>query len=324
VQLQVTDTDPPVGGTFSGPGDDPFVVNFNEAVDPASVQASDLTLTGVGGTVNNVTVAPDNLSATFTIHFTSIFSGSLTLSIPAGAITDQVGNPNAAFSGEYQYNGNVCDSGIIQNEGFETGDFPPWVIDGHTNDPVVTDTEAHSGTFSAFAGGNPQAGTFCSEDNNEPLGVSSFYQEFTVPATGGTLSFWHKDCTNDSITFDWQDAYITDTNGNILLTIFHLCDTADWTNQLVDMTPYAGQTVWIKFLVNQDGFNPPGDVTGMWVDDVVLYEPCAPTPTPTPSVTPSATPTATPSVTPSATPTATPTPRVSPRPRPTPHPRPTP
>jgi len=274
--------------------------------------------------VTNVTVAPDNMSATFTIHFTSIFSGSLTLSIPAGAITDQVGNPNAAFSGNYNYNGNVCDSGIIQNEGFETGDFTAWVIDGHINDPVVTDNDSHSGTFSAFAGGNPQAGTFCSEDNNEPLGVSSFYQEFTVPGTGGTLSFWHKDCTNDSIAFDWQDAYITDTNGNILLTIFHLCDTADWANQLVDMTPYAGQTVWIKFLVNQDGFNPPGDVTGMWVDDVVLYEPCTGTPTPTPSVTPSVTPTPTPSVTPTATPTPTPTPRVTPRPRPTPHPRPTP
>ena len=132
------------------------------------------------------------------------------------------------------------------------------------------------------------------------------------------MSFWHKDCTNDSITFDWQDAYITDTNGTILLTIFHLCDTADWTNQLVDMSPYAGQTVWIKFLVNQDGFNPPGDVTGMWVDDVVLYEPCAPSPTPTPTVTPTPTPSGTP------TPTPSPTPRATPRPRPTPHPRPTP
>jgi len=309
VLLQVTDTDPPVGGTLTGPGSSDLVVNFNEPFDPTSVSTSDLQLSGIDANVTNVSFSNGNTTATFTINFTSIFSGTLTASIPAGAITDQFGFPNAAFSGNYQYNASVCDSGTIQNEGFETGDFPLWVIDGHTNDPVVTTNEAHTGTFSAFAGGNPQQATFCEENNNEPLGVSSFYQEFTVPPGGGTLSFWHKDCTSDNITFDWQDAYITDSNGTILQTIFHVCNTVDWTNEIVDMTRYAGQTVRIKFLVNQDGHNPPGDTTGMWVDDVVLYisPPCT---SPTPTAT--------------ATATVTPTPRVTPRPRPTPHPRPTP
>ena len=177
-----------------------------------------------------------------------------------------------------------CDTGVIQNEGFETGDFPPWVIDGTNAAPVVTDTLSHSGTFSALAGDNPEVGDFCAETSQEPLGDSSFYQQFTVPAGTSTLSFWHWDCTFDTITFDWQDAYITDSNGNILLTIFHQClNTQAWVNQTVDMTPYAGQTVRIKFLVHQDGFNPPGDVTGMYVDDVQLTAPCGtPTPTPTP------------------------------------------
>ncbi len=93
-----------------------------------------------------------------------------------------------------------CDSGLIQNEGFETGSFPPWVIDGHTNDPVVATNFAHTGTHSAFAGGNPQANTYCEENNNEPLGDSSFYQQFGPVPASATLSFWHKDCTNDSIT----------------------------------------------------------------------------------------------------------------------------
>src|SRR5207249_10117066 len=62
-------------------------------------------------------------------------------------------------------------------------------------------------------------------------------------------------------------------------SIYHLCDTTDWINVQVDMTQYAGQTVRIKFLVHQDGFNPPGDTTGQWVDDVALYTPCG-TPTP--------------------------------------------
>src|SRR5437867_12777849 len=108
----------------------------------------------------------------------------------------------------------TCSPGeTIVNGGFETGDFTGWVIDGHTNDPVIATNQVHSGTFSAFAGGNPQdLNTYCEENSNEPLGDSSFYQQFTVPAGGGTLSFWHMDCTNDSITFDWQDAYITDSS----------------------------------------------------------------------------------------------------------------
>src|SRR6266542_893921 len=309
--LTVTSTNPPVGGTFTGPGTQTYDVNFNQALDPTSVQDSDLMLSGVTATVTGHTLMNGNMTVEFTINFTSIFSGTLTAEIAAGAVTAGTCNPNTAFSGNYQYTGNVCDTGLIQNEGFETGTFPPWIIDGHTNDPVVATNFVHSGTFSAFAGGNPQQNTYCEENNNEPLGDSSFYQQFTVPAGSSTLSFWHMDCTNDSITFDWQDAYITDSNGNILQTIFHVCDTSDWTNEVVDMTSYAGQTVWIKFLVHQDGFNPPGDTTGMWVDDVVLYQPCG-TASPTPTATATPTPTATPG----------PRPIPTPRPRPTPPPRP--
>ena len=106
--------------------------------------------------------------------------------------------------------------GVIQNGGLETGDFTGWVIDGHVNDPVVTNTLSHTGTYSALAGLNPQQETFCAENNNEPLGDSSFYQQFTVPAGGGTLSFWYWTCTFDFLPRDWRDAYVTDSNGAIL------------------------------------------------------------------------------------------------------------
>ena len=190
-----------------------------------------------------------------------------------------------------------CDSGIIQNGGFETGDFPPWVILDQNETPVVTTTQVHSGTYSGFVGDAPDG--FCGSPGGEANGDSSFYQEFTVPAGTSTLSFWHWDCTTDSITFDWQDAYITDTSGTILQTIFHQCnDTETWLNAQVDMSSYAGQTVRVEFLVHEDGF---GDLTGMYVDDVQLLVPCeTPTPSPSPSPTPTATATATP------TPTSTP------------------
>ena len=75
-------------------------MNFNEAVDPASVQTSDLTLSGTAGaSVAAVSVINANMTARFTLS--STFGGSLTASIAAGAINDQFGNPGAAFSGNY-------------------------------------------------------------------------------------------------------------------------------------------------------------------------------------------------------------------------------
>jgi hypothetical protein len=289
ILLQVTSTNPPVGGTFTGPATLTYDVNFNEPVDPNSVSTGSLHLSGVAATVTNVQVINNNMTAEFTINFTGVIGGTLTASIPAGAITDQFGNPNATFSGDYQYNATFCDSLLIQNEGFETGAFPPWAIDGFSNPPVVTTANPHSGSFSVLAG---------SVSGPEPNGISSFRQQFGPVPAGAILSFWHWDYTTDSITSDWQDAYITNTNGQILQIIFHQCENGQtWLNTTVDMTPYAGQTVRVKFLVHQNG---AGDNTGMYVDDVVLATPCgAPSPTPTP------------------TPRATPTPR----PRPTPVPR---
>ena len=77
-----------------------YDMNFNEPVDPGSVQTSDLHLSGVpGSTVDTVQVINSNMTAEFTITINSIFSGTLTINLPAGAITDQFGNANASFIG---------------------------------------------------------------------------------------------------------------------------------------------------------------------------------------------------------------------------------
>jgi N-acetylneuraminic acid mutarotase len=104
--LQITTTNPPVGGTFSppAPGDYTYDVNFNQAVDAASVETSDLTLTGnVGGSVTNVQVMNGDTTAHFTVHFVN--GGSVTASIGAGSITANGCNGNAAFSGMYTVEG---------------------------------------------------------------------------------------------------------------------------------------------------------------------------------------------------------------------------
>ena len=105
-QLAVTDTDPPVGGTFTppAPGTYDYLVNLNMAADPSSVQDSDLQLSGnTGATVTGHTLENGDTTIHFTLHMD--FGGTLTASIAAGAITDQFGNPGAAFSGNYTVEG---------------------------------------------------------------------------------------------------------------------------------------------------------------------------------------------------------------------------
>ncbi|PZS06049.1 MAG: hypothetical protein DLM69_00465, partial [Candidatus Chloroheliales bacterium] len=179
----------------------------------------------------------------------------------------------------------------VVNGGFETGQLAPWVISDTVPPPVVSTAQAHSGTYSALLG---------TVSGSEPNGSGSIYQQVTVPAGGAQLSYWYYPLTTDTITFDWQDAYVENTSGTILATIMHVDENDGvWKNKTFDMTPYAGQTVRIVFLVHQDGF---GDLTSMYVDDVSMAAivSCG-TPTPAP---PTATQTNTP-VPPTNAPSAT-------------------
>jgi hypothetical protein len=105
-QLAVTDTDPPVGGTFTppAPGTYTFDENWNMPLDPSSVQTSDLQLSGnTGATVTGVTVINGNMTTEFTLNIP--FGGNLTACIAAGAITDEFGNPNEEFCASYAVEG---------------------------------------------------------------------------------------------------------------------------------------------------------------------------------------------------------------------------
>ena len=150
---------------------------------------------------------------------------------------------------------------IIQNGGFETGDFTSWTILEANDMPRISNTVSHSGTYSALLGNLVGEG--------EPLGNSWIQSNLTAPLPAGAmLSFWWQGATTDSITFDWQDAYITNAGGTILSTVMHVCETTQgFQNVTFDLSAYAGQQVHAEFLVHQDGF---GDVTSMYVDDVSI------------------------------------------------------
>ncbi|PZR96317.1 MAG: hypothetical protein DLM69_10920 [Candidatus Chloroheliales bacterium] len=194
----------------------------------------------------------------------------------------------------------------IANGSFESGSFAPWVVSDTNPLPIVTADQAYSGSYSALLG---------NVSGPEPDGDGSIYQTIQVPAAGGMLSYWYWPYTEDTITFDWQDAYIENTSGAILATIMHVDEsTQAWTNVTFNMTPYAGQTVRLVFLVHQDGF---GDNTGMYVDAVSLptgLQCPTLTRTPTPATTNTPTRTATPAPTNTPTRTATPLPTNTPMP----------
>ena len=160
---------------------------------------------------------------------------------------------------------------VLGNSGFETGSFSPWVIDGMNDAPVVTTDNPLRGTYSALLG-NLSGG--------EPNGDSSFYQQITVPDKSPVLVFWYWPYTTGSITSDWQNVEIRDTNGNILETLMHVAENDQtWKGRAFGLSAYAGQTIRLEFLVHQDG---SGDGTAMYVDQTCLAPPPPDPPPPPP------------------------------------------
>jgi hypothetical protein len=102
VPLAVTSTSPGfTGGFFTLPAPFTYDVSFSEAFNPATLQTSDLVLTGItGATVTGVTAINGNTTARFTIGGITT-EGTLNASIAAGALADTDGNPNLAFAGTY-------------------------------------------------------------------------------------------------------------------------------------------------------------------------------------------------------------------------------
>jgi len=175
--------------------------------------------------------------------------------------------------------------GGLVNGNFETGDFTGWVTgaDPGNNYKIVSGARKHAGSFSgalgrwdtAYHGYDPTA---------EPLGYEWFYQDFVVPHNVTYLKFYWWMETYDTALWDWFDAYIKDTNGNILKTILYHAGKPGsnygpyWTTQMayggtgwqeakVDISAYRGQKIRIYFDQRLDGY---GDQQRVYIDDVTL------------------------------------------------------
>jgi hypothetical protein len=362
-QLAVTDTVPPVGGTFTppAPGTYTYDVNWNMAVDPNSVQISDLQLSGnAGGTVTAVTVTNGGTTTEFTL--TIPFGGSLTASIAAGAITDTNGNPNAAFSGNYTVSG-CPPSQYTITDGTDTivpGDTDTGNHCDDCNTPVTipfpfqlydqtyTSVNVSSNGRLDFVVPNEPGGyvTNClpAPPNIGPYDFTIFpvWQDLKTDVEPGCAGFPGGTCgvftsvsgsaPNRIFNIEWRAVYFANNAA-----------TANFEARLYEN---GGPNNDLRFDVIVGTVQPGGDhnyvsgvqgnsAAGFFTQDFCdanppaaashTYEipPCQ-SPTPSPTVPPSPTPTPTPSVPPSPSPTPTPTPTPSPTPRVTPRPRPTP
>src|SRR6184192_1378722 len=338
-QLQVTTTVPPVGGTFSppAPGDYQYDVNFNMAVDPASVTTSDLTLTGnAGGSVTAVSLVNGNTTARFTVHFN--FGGSVTANIGAGAITAHTCNGVAAFSGYYSVQG--CpppDHYVITQIG---GSIVPGTTDigNHADDLVTTialpfSYTVYDQTFNAInlsSNGNAQ---FTTTDilwvNSCPLPwtthnytIFPYWDDQRTDVNPGCAGFPGGTCgiftsvtgspPNRIFNIEWRTVYFSNTSqhANHELRLYEgqsrfdvIYGTVDQGNTSATAGVQRSDTAFDQYFCNGSG----GGATG---GQSYIITPCG-TPTPTPTATATAT------STPTATATATPTATVAPSPTPT-------
>ncbi len=359
--LQVMDTVPPVGGTFQPPGPDTYTydMTFNEAVDPTSVQTGDLQLSGVSAaTVTNAQVINNNMTAEFTINIGSIVSGTLTVNLPAGAITDQFGNPNAPFTGTYQYVGSLLPGcGLVVASGLVLG-FLPWNYTQIANNTVQY-------TFDAS---QPAPADFAIFQTHDPWGATVV--KGAITANGHTYSvFTPAQLTgfnfNDYrvVVLNWDDHFLTDfispyESAIPALEAYVATGGVLWVQGGIQGSvgdnypmPFGGEGLgadyspsdWILDPSSPMMLGVPNPITGNSASHVsfsglpgrahavvtksdqnglpVIYDIPA---TDTCGATPSPTPTATPSTTPTPTATPTPSPSVTPRPTPTPRPIPTP
>jgi len=150
-------------------------------------------------------------------------------------------------------------SNLIQNGGFEVYSSV-WVYAG-ANHPRRTTAQAHTGSYSLKLG-----------YSSGQQGNSIAYQMVTIPPSTHTasLSFYYWPASNDSSTYGWQEADVINSNGQVLQQLFvNTTNDQTWIQMTFDLSSYAGQTIGIQFLDNENSNGQPY-YTYMYVDDVSL------------------------------------------------------
>lgn len=260
---------PPSGGCALAYATSPdFTISASpssQSVAPGASTTYTVTVAANNGFSGSVALAVSGLGggATGTFSPSSISGGgtsTLTVSTTAAAATGTFSLTITGTSGALSHSTGVSltvakpGTSPIVNGGFETGDFTGWTRSGSTS---ITGT-SHSGAHAAFVG------------STNPSTTSSIAQTFTVPSTGGTLSFWYQVHCPDTVTYDWATATLKDNSTGKTTTLLPKTCTNNgtWMRVSSSVGASAGHSVTLTLTSRDDNY--PGDPTYTLYDDVQL------------------------------------------------------
>ncbi len=236
----------------TGGGSPPTVSSFTPTSGSVGTSVS---ITGTNFT-GATSVTFNGTASTFTVNS----STSITATVPSGATSGAIAVTTSNGTGASSTSFTVTTSNPIVNGNFESGTFSGWTTGGNNPTPTISTAQAHSPTHSALLGYTGSTG--------EPYGDSWIQQQFTVPAAGGTLSFYAWEFTTDSVYYDWQTCQLRTPTGSTLATIFGEASNArSWQQKSVSLNNWKGQNVVIWCNVHEDGY---GDQTYMYLDDFTV------------------------------------------------------
>jgi hypothetical protein len=157
----------------------------------------------------------------------------------------------------------------IVNGNFETGNLTGW----GTHGTAGVSATSHSGAHAAIVGATTATN-----------GDSSIAQTFTVPASGGTLSFWYNVYCPDDLIYDWATATLHDNvTGTTTTLLARTCNTNNtWVQVTSSLTPNAGHSVTLTLVSHDDDY--PADPTYTLYDDVEILGTSPPQPPPSGTV----------------------------------------
>lgn len=145
---------------------------------------------------------------------------------------------------------------VVVNPGFEQGRNAGWqeysthglaVI---MNSGFPTGVSAHGGQWLTWLGG--------ADDE-----ISYIRQNVTIPTNAPILSYWAWIASADACGYDFGGVMV---NSNVV-NVFNLCQstaTGGWVRRTVNLSAYAGQTVWLQLRVETDGSLN----SNLFIDDV--------------------------------------------------------
>lgn len=211
--------------------------------------------TGVTATFVPTSIpAPGSGSSALTLAVsTSAATGTYTINVIGTGFGGVVENTTVTLTVT------TASSNLIQNGGFETGNFTGWLTGGGVA-PKVSTAEAHSGSYSALLGQTSKP---------EVDGNSYIYQTITIPGSANkvTLNFYYWPGTNDTIEYAYQECLVQNTSGSTLATVLKVASNArGWKEVTYDLTSYKGETIRLYFAAHGNGYSP--DYVYMYLDDV--------------------------------------------------------